>query len=48
MALMPKRVKYRKEQRNVRERKATKGNYVAFGDYGLQALAGCWLKVPSS
>ena len=44
MALMPKRVKFRKEQRRVRDRKATKGNYVAYGDYGLQALEGCWLK----
>ena len=44
MALMPKRVKYRKEQRRVRPRKATKGNYVAYGDYGLQALESCWLK----
>lgn len=44
MALMPKRVKYRKEFRRVRPRKATKGNYVAFGDYGLQALEGVWLK----
>ena len=44
MAMMPKRVKYRKEQRRVRPRKATKGNYVAYGDYGLQALEGCWLK----
>lgn len=44
MAMMPKRVKYRKEQRRVRPRKATKGNYVAYGDYGLQALDGCWLK----
>jgi large subunit ribosomal protein L16 len=43
MALMPKRVKYRKEQRRVRDRNATKGNYVAYGDYGLQALEGCWL-----
>ena len=43
MALMPKRVKFRKEFRRVRPRKATKGNYVAFGDYGLQALEGCWL-----
>ncbi len=43
MALMPKRVKFRKEMRRVRDRKATKGNYVAFGDYGLQALDGCWL-----
>jgi large subunit ribosomal protein L16 len=44
MALMPKRVKYRKEMRRVRDRKATKGNYVAFGDYGLQALDGDWVK----
>ncbi|MEO0512110.1 MAG: 50S ribosomal protein L16 [Planctomycetota bacterium] len=43
MALMPKRVKFRKEFRRVRDRKATKGNYVAYGDYGLQALEGCWL-----
>ena len=43
MALMPKRVKHRKEFRRVRDRKATKGNYVAYGDYGLQALEGCWL-----
>jgi len=43
MALMPKRVKYRKEMRRVRPRKATKGNYVAFGDYGLQALEGAWV-----
>ncbi len=43
MALLPKRVKFRKEHRRVRDRKATKGNYVAFGDFGLQALDGCWL-----
>jgi large subunit ribosomal protein L16 len=43
MALMPKRVKYRKEQRRIRDRKATKGNYVAYGDYGLQALEGAWI-----
>lgn len=43
MPLMPKRVKFRKEMRRVRDRKATKGNYVSFGDYGLQALEGCWL-----
>ena len=43
MALMPKRVKFRKEFRRVRDRKATKGNYVAYGDYGLQALDGLWL-----
>jgi large subunit ribosomal protein L16 len=43
MAMMPKRVKYRKEFRRVRDRKATKGNYVAFGDYGLQSLDRVWL-----
>jgi large subunit ribosomal protein L16 len=43
MALMPKRVKFRKEMRRVRDRKATKGNYVAYGDYGLQALEGAWI-----
>ncbi|MDX2116409.1 MAG: 50S ribosomal protein L16 [Planctomycetota bacterium] len=43
MPLMPKRVKFRKEMRRVRPRKATKGNYVAFGDYGLQALEGFWV-----
>ena len=40
MAMMPKRVKFRKEFRRVRERKATKGNYVSYGDYGLQSLEG--------
>ncbi len=43
MPRMPKRVKYRKEFRRVRDRSATKGNFVAFGEYGLQALSGCWL-----
>jgi len=43
MPRMPKRVKFRKEMRRVRDRKATKGNFVAFGDYGLQALEGAWV-----
>ena len=43
MALMPKLVKFRKEMRRIRDRKATKGNYVAYGDYGLQSLEGAWL-----
>ncbi len=43
MAMMPKRVKHRKEMRRVRPRKATKGNYVAYGDFGLQAMEGVWL-----
>ena len=43
MPRMPKRVKFRKEFRRTRDRKATKGNYVAYGDCGRQALEGCWL-----
>jgi len=38
MPLMPKRVKYRKSQRGVVRGNATRGNYVAYGDYGLQSL----------
>jgi large subunit ribosomal protein L16 len=38
MALMPKRVKYRKSQKGRVRGNATRGNYVAFGDYGLQSL----------
>ncbi len=39
MALMPKRVKYRKSQKGRVKGNATRGNYVSFGEYGLQALA---------
>jgi large subunit ribosomal protein L16 len=35
---MPKRVKYRKAQKGRIRGNATRGNTVAFGDYGLQAL----------
>jgi large subunit ribosomal protein L16 len=38
MALMPKRVKYRKSQRGRIRGNAVRGNTVAFGDYGLQSL----------
>src|SRR3972149_4494409 len=41
--LMPKRVKFRKSQRGRMRGNATRGNYVAFGDYGLQALETHWL-----
>ena len=43
MALMPKRVKYRKQQRGRMKGNATRNNYVAFGEYGLQALDGAWV-----
>jgi large subunit ribosomal protein L16 len=38
MALMPKRVKYRKSQKGRVRGNATRGNYVAFGEFGLQTL----------
>src|SRR5262245_8007919 len=38
MALMPKRVKYRKSQRGRIKGNAHRGNTVAFGDWGLQSL----------
>ncbi|MGI6209874.1 MAG: 50S ribosomal protein L16 [Anaerolineae bacterium] len=41
--LMPKRVKYRKQQRGRRRGLASRGNTVAFGEYGLQALEACWM-----
>lgn len=36
--LMPKRVKWRKAQKGRNRGNATRGNTVAFGEYGLQAL----------
>ena len=41
--LMPKRVKFRKQQRGRLRGSATRGNYVAFGDYGLQSLTAHWV-----
>jgi len=41
--LMPKRVKFRKEQRGKLKGNATRGNYVAFGDFGLQTPEPPWL-----
>src|SRR3972149_8362565 len=38
MALMPKRVKHRKSQRGRIKGNASRGNTVAFGDWGLQSL----------
>jgi large subunit ribosomal protein L16 len=40
---MPKRTKYRKQQRGRRRGKATRCNNVDFGDYGLQALEAAWI-----
>lgn len=41
--LMPKKVKFRKQQRGRRRGMATRGHTVAFGDYGLQALEPGWI-----
>ena len=43
MSMMPKRVKFRKEQRGKLKGNATRGNSVAYGDYGLQSLEPHWL-----
>ena len=42
--LLPKRVKYRRVQRGRMKGKATRGNFIAYGDYGLVALEPCWIK----
>jgi len=36
--LLPKKTKYRKVRKGTNEGVATRGNYLAFGDYGLQAV----------
>ncbi len=41
--LMPKRVKYRYQHRGRMKGRASRGNRVVFGDYGLQALEPCWM-----
>ncbi len=44
MALMPKRIKYRKSQRGRLRGEASRGNFVAFGEYGLQTVEAGWIK----
>ena len=43
MPLMPKRVKFRKSQRGKMKGNATRGNTVAFGEYGLQSQSPAWM-----
>ena len=43
MALMPKRVKWRKSQRGKVRGVANKGNTVAFGEFGIQCLGIGWI-----
>ena len=41
--LMPKRVKYRKQQRGRMRGKAYRGGTVVFGEFGLQCLEPAWI-----
>ncbi len=41
--MMPKKVKYRKQQRGRMAGKAWRGSSVSFGDYGLKALSCGWI-----
>src|ERR1700679_198317 len=41
--LMPKKVKYRKQQRGRRKGKAWRGGELSFGEYGLKALEPAWI-----
>ena len=41
--LQPRRVKHRKQHRGRRAGEAIAGNYVAFGEYGLQAEGAAWI-----
>ena len=41
--LMPKRVKRRKVQRGRMNGKATRGNKINYGEYGIVAMEPCWI-----
>ena len=42
--LMPKRTKYRKQQRGSMKGRASRGNKISYGEFGLVATEPCWLK----
>ena len=42
--LMPKRVKRRKQFRGSMSGKATRGNTITYGEYGIVAMEPCWIK----
>ena len=42
--LMPKRTKYRKQQRGSMKGEAHRGNKISYGEFGLVATEACWLK----
>jgi large subunit ribosomal protein L16 len=41
--LMPKRIKYRKQQRGKNRGAAMRGNVISFGQYGLKAMEHHWI-----
>ncbi|MGA1869067.1 MAG: 50S ribosomal protein L16 [bacterium] len=41
--LMPKKVKYRKQQRGKMKGIARKGSTLHFGEYGIKAMGSCWI-----
>ncbi|MEW5826827.1 MAG: 50S ribosomal protein L16 [Candidatus Bipolaricaulota bacterium] len=41
--LFPKRTKYRKTHRGRKDGQATRGNQIAFGEFGIQSLEACWI-----
>ncbi len=43
MPRMPKRIKFRKQMRGKLKGNATRGNFVAYGEFGLQALDAHWV-----
>ena len=43
MPRMPKRIKFRKQMRGTLRGNATRGNFVAFGEFGLQSLESHWV-----
>lgn len=43
MPMMPKRTKFRKQMRGSLRGNATRGNYVAYGDFGIQSLGSRWV-----
>ncbi|TME06827.1 MAG: 50S ribosomal protein L16 [Chloroflexi bacterium] len=44
MLLAPSRTKYRRQHRGRMKGTAQRGNALAFGEYGLQALEPCWME----
>ena len=42
--LMPKRVKRRKQFRGSMSGKATRGNTISYGEWGIVAMEPCWIK----